>query len=106
MDVTIVRGHADRIWTVRPGAVTWRSIEDETVLLDTTDALYLVLNHTASVMWAALESGATTDELATLLVERIPVIGPSLFRSASPTLPRHGLFPRSSRSARPTCAPV
>jgi hypothetical protein len=66
---TAIAARADRVWTVRAGSVTWRVIDDETVLLDTTEALYLVLNHSASAMWSALGAGASVDHLAQVLVD-------------------------------------
>lgn len=48
---------------IRPGAVTWRVVDGEVVLLDVAAARYHELNGVASLVWQRLDGGATVDEL-------------------------------------------
>jgi hypothetical protein len=53
--------------------VTWRSLEDEVVVLDTAGSVYYSLNHSGAVVLRRLESGAYADELADALVQEYEV---------------------------------
>lgn len=49
------------------GAVAWRQVEGETILLDLTASEYLAVNDSGSLLWPAIVEGTTRREL----VERL-----------------------------------
>jgi hypothetical protein len=53
--------------TLRPGAVTWRHIDTETVLLDLRASEYLTINGSGSLLWSELAAGTTRA----LLIQRL-----------------------------------
>jgi Coenzyme PQQ synthesis protein D (PqqD) len=52
---------------VRPDALEWREIDGEIVALDLRRSLYLAINPSGAVLWPALVSGASREELIELL---------------------------------------
>lgn len=60
--------------TLRDEAVSWAPTDnDAIVVLDLRTSRYLSLNSSGSVLWQALDSGATSDELAQVLVDRFGI---------------------------------
>lgn len=49
-------------------AVHWQAVDDELLMFDVRHARYLQANRTAAMLWPLLESGATPEQLAELLV--------------------------------------
>jgi hypothetical protein len=58
---------------LRSTGLEWRVIEDEIVALDLPSELYLGVNQSGSLLWNALERGATEEELVRALVDRYGV---------------------------------
>jgi hypothetical protein len=58
---------------LRPGAVTWREVGDEVVLLDGSSATFLQANATASLLWRTIAGGATRSQLIDALVGEFDV---------------------------------
>ena len=56
----------------RAGGVWSRAVQDRAVLYSWDDGKAIVLNPTGSVLWEALESPRTVDELTEILVARFP----------------------------------
>jgi hypothetical protein len=52
---------------LRDGDLAWTEVDDEIVALDETTAMYLAANEAGALLWRALASGATRDELVDLL---------------------------------------
>lgn len=48
---------------LREDGLDWRLVEDEIVVLDSNESVYLALNGTAALLWQALADGATRAEL-------------------------------------------
>jgi Coenzyme PQQ synthesis protein D (PqqD) len=48
--------------------VTWREVDGEVVAVDVNTAEYLTMNGSGALLWRALASGATEEELASTLV--------------------------------------
>lgn len=56
---------------VRDDSVSWTPTDDgQVVLLDMRTSRYLSLNASGSLLWTTLVEGATSDRLATALIER------------------------------------
>jgi hypothetical protein len=55
---------------LRPDALEWRDIEGEVVAVDLRTATYLAVNPSGAMLWPALASGATRDELTNVLVDQ------------------------------------
>jgi hypothetical protein len=53
---------------LRDEAVTWRVVDGEVIVLDRRNWAYLSVNGSGALLWDALVSGATEDELAQTLV--------------------------------------
>jgi coenzyme PQQ synthesis protein D (PqqD) len=57
------------ILRLRTDAVEWREIEREIIALDRQAATYLAGNSTATLLWRALDVGATRRDLISTLTE-------------------------------------
>lgn len=64
---------AEPQFKLREGAVTWRQLGGETILLDLAASAYLGANPSGSVLWSALAEGATREELVERLCETFDV---------------------------------
>jgi len=53
---------------VRDGAVLWRELDGETVLLALESSMYLTLNETGTVLWPLMVEGTTSSEMVERLV--------------------------------------
>ncbi len=49
------------------GAVEWREVDGEVVVLDLARSKYLAVNESGSALWALLAAGATRDALVARL---------------------------------------
>lgn len=58
---------------LRNGALEWREIEDEVVAVDTRKSIYIAVNHSAAVLWPALASGATREQLVERLTDAFEI---------------------------------
>jgi hypothetical protein len=54
---------------LRSGALEWREIEDEVVAVDTRKSVYIAINHSGAVLWPALATGATREQLVDRLTD-------------------------------------
>jgi hypothetical protein len=54
---------------LRTHDVEWRQIDDEIVMLDGREAMYLSTNGSGTLLWRALAAGATREQLVTALVD-------------------------------------
>lgn len=61
------------ILRLRPEALQWREIEGEVVAVDLETSSYLGANEAGAVLWRALATGATREELAALLVAEFEI---------------------------------
>ncbi len=61
------------ILRLRPEALQWREIEGEVVAVDLETSSYLGANESGAVLWRALATGATREELAALLVAEFEI---------------------------------
>ena len=52
---------------LREGAVVWRRLEDETIVLDLAASEYVAINRSGSLLWQAIVEGTTRRAL----VERL-----------------------------------
>lgn len=66
-------GREDRILRIREARVAWRKVGDDVVILDIERTTYLGVNRTGSAIWLALSSGATREDLVSLVMERFRV---------------------------------
>jgi Coenzyme PQQ synthesis protein D (PqqD) len=64
---------SDRTLRLKEGAVAFRVVDGEAVVLDIEHSEYLGMNASATVLLEALSSGATPAELAELLFDRFEV---------------------------------
>jgi hypothetical protein len=55
---------------LRDGGVQWRTLEDETVVLDLRGSRYFAINATGTLLWPLLAEGATMRQLVTAVRER------------------------------------
>ncbi len=55
---------------LRAGALDWRVIDDEVVMLDAEQSTYLTTNPSGTVLWVSLQEGATRGQLIDALVDR------------------------------------
>ena len=53
---------------LRRNDLAWRTVEDEMIAIDVRDSTYLTANDSGALLWNALASGTTKDELAGSLV--------------------------------------
>ena len=58
---------------LRAGAVDWREVEGEVVVLEHDGSTYLAVNQSGAALWPALARGATVKELVEILCERFDV---------------------------------
>lgn len=58
----------DPVFKLREGAVAWRKVDDEVVLLDLERSAYLGTNPAATLLWHRLDEGATEGQLVDALV--------------------------------------
>jgi hypothetical protein len=58
---------------LRTDELSWRQIDDEVVILDSSQANYLAINGAGARLWPALVEGATLEQLAGLLVEEYEI---------------------------------
>ena len=58
---------------LREEGLTWREIDDEVVALDVETATYLSANPSGRLLWRALASGATRDELVSCLLDEFEI---------------------------------
>ena len=61
------------ILRLRPEALQWREIEGEVVAVDLETSSYLGANEAGAVLWRALATGATREDLAALLVAEFQI---------------------------------
>ncbi|GAB3081631.1 PqqD family protein [Micromonospora schwarzwaldensis] len=61
------------LYRVRGDRVAWRTTGDETVLLDIGQSVYFALDRAATSLWPYLVAGATTAQLAEVLVGQAEV---------------------------------
>jgi hypothetical protein len=64
---------ADERVKLREGAVSWREVDGEAILLDLETSAYLGVNATGTVLWPLLDTGTTPAAMAAALVERFEV---------------------------------
>ena len=62
-----------KIYRIREESVAWRQVGDDVVVLDIERTAYLGVNRTGAVIWLALSSGATHQELVSLVMKRFRV---------------------------------
>lgn len=55
---------------LRQGALEWRLVEGEVVVLDIHRAEYLAVNHSGTSLWCLLADGASREQLVQALMER------------------------------------
>jgi DNA-binding GntR family transcriptional regulator len=58
---------------LRKDDLDWREIDDEIVVLDTRDAVYLSVQGSGALVWRLLAESATKDSLIEALVEKYGV---------------------------------
>ncbi len=58
---------------LRPGAVSWREVDGEVILLDLQTSDYSGVNASGTVLWSLLAEGTTRGALEEALVERFDV---------------------------------
>ncbi len=66
---------AERRLRLRAGGVEWRTLEDETVVLDLRGSRYFAINATGTLLWPLLAQGATRAQLIAAVRERWDVGG-------------------------------
>lgn len=54
---------------LREEAITWRQVDDEVVVLDLDNSVYLSINASGRLLWERLVQGAGRGELVDLLAE-------------------------------------
>jgi hypothetical protein len=63
----------EAVLRLRAGDVAARRFDEETVILDLRSSRYLAANPSASVLWRALEQGATRTQLVEALLREFEV---------------------------------
>lgn len=58
---------------LKDGAVVWREVDGETIVLAVESSDYLGANESATLLWAALQRGTTRVELVDILVSEYDV---------------------------------
>ena len=53
---------------LRNADLAWRTVDDEMIAIDVRESTYLTANDSGALLWNALASGTTKDELAGSLV--------------------------------------
>jgi hypothetical protein len=54
---------------LRTDDLDWRQIDDEIILLDAHEGTYLSTNGSGTLLWQAIASGATREQLVSALVD-------------------------------------
>ena len=54
---------------LRTDDLEWRQIDDEIILLDAREGTYLSINGSGTLLWRAIASGATREQLVKALVD-------------------------------------
>lgn len=57
------------ILQLRTEEITWKQIDEEIVALDSRKGEYLAFNNSGALLWTALVSGATREQLVKILVD-------------------------------------
>jgi hypothetical protein len=65
-----MRATMTKMLRLRLDALEWRNIEGEVVAVDLRTSTYLAVNPSGAMLWPALASGATRDELTNVLVDQ------------------------------------
>ena len=63
----------ERILRIREDGVAWRRVGDDVVVLDIERTAYLGVNRTGAAIWMAMSSGATEQELISIVMKRFRV---------------------------------
>lgn len=58
---------------LRPGAVSWREVDGEVVVLDLETSAYSGVNASGTVLWSLLAGGTTPAALEQALVDRFAI---------------------------------
>ncbi|MXG89952.1 PqqD family protein [Nocardioides flavescens] len=58
---------------LRPGAVSWREVDGEVVLLDLTTSAYFGVNASGTLLWQMLDAGTTPADMTGALVAEFDV---------------------------------
>lgn len=58
---------------LRPGALDWRVIDDEVVMLDAERSQYLATNASGTFVWQRLHDGVTRTQLVESLATRFAI---------------------------------
>lgn len=53
--------------------IIWRVVDDEALILNTSNGYYFSMNGTATEAWCLLNEGKTIDEVAQLIAERYDI---------------------------------
>jgi coenzyme PQQ synthesis protein D (PqqD) len=61
---------------LRTEGLDWKQVDDEIVILDARDAIYLTVKGSGTLLWHLLADGATREQLVTKLVESFEVDEP------------------------------
>jgi Coenzyme PQQ synthesis protein D (PqqD) len=56
-------------YQLRTSKLTWRVVDDSVIVLDLVGSIYLSVSGAGRLMWKALESGASTEDLVRLVLE-------------------------------------
>lgn len=78
--VVSANAFVSELFRLRDDTVEWRELEGEVLVLDGATSTYLSLNRTGSVLWPALASGSTREQLLVRLTERFDVDGDTAAR--------------------------
>ena len=60
----------ERHLRLRDGGMEWRTLEDETVVLDLRGSRYFAINQTGTLLWPLLAQGTTRGQLVAAVGER------------------------------------
>ena len=71
---------SERRLRLRDGGVEWRTLEDETVVLDLQGSRYFAINATGTMLWPLLAEGATRAQLVEAVTQRWDVTGDAAAR--------------------------
>ena len=66
-------GSDEQTVRLREGAVAWRQVGEEVVVLDLGRSTYLGVNRTGALLWPALSVGATRQGLVSLVSDAFDV---------------------------------
>lgn len=97
----------DRMYPIKTGHVTWRLLEDESVLLDLDTGVYFTLNETGTAAWDLFDGTTSLTEIGEILCRRFNV-GLEQVRSdlveLTGTLQREGLVSVHEKPTAPSGA--